>query len=97
MGYLVCEKCKGYYKLKKGESAQDFSKCECDGNLKCYDDVADFIEENLTLEQKICEYKLKFDDLEYDYSKLNTENTVLDEDYSFLNNVKQEKLDNEKI
>ena len=95
MGYLVCENCKGYYKLKKGESAEDFSKCECDGNFKYYDDVADFIEETITLEQKICEYELIFDDLEDNYAKLNSENNYLDEDYPLLNTVRKEKLDEE--
>jgi len=34
MPYLECEKCGGYYKLKPGESANDFEKCQCGGNLK---------------------------------------------------------------
>lgn len=34
MGYLVCEKCRGHYELKEGESPLDFSEnCECGGNL----------------------------------------------------------------
>ncbi len=33
-GYLVCEDCNGFYKLKKGESPADFEKCECGGQLK---------------------------------------------------------------
>jgi len=34
MGYLVCEKCGGYYELQDGESPNDFSdKCECGGKL----------------------------------------------------------------
>jgi len=33
-GYLECEKCGGYYELQKGESSEDFEKCECGGNLK---------------------------------------------------------------
>lgn len=34
MGYLVCDKCKGYYLLKEGESPDDFDlKCDCGGNL----------------------------------------------------------------
>jgi|GEM_PF-2248687 hypothetical protein len=33
-GYLVCESCGGYYKLKKGESPDDFSKCQCGGELR---------------------------------------------------------------
>ena len=34
-GYLVCEKCGGYYQLQPGESPEDFSDtCECGGTLK---------------------------------------------------------------
>lgn len=33
-GYLLCEKCKGYYELEEGESLEDFESCECGGNLK---------------------------------------------------------------
>lgn len=35
MGYLVCDGCHGCYKLKPGESPEDFlDKCECGGTLK---------------------------------------------------------------
>ena len=33
-GYLICEKCNGYYELQEGESHDDFESCECGGNLK---------------------------------------------------------------
>lgn len=33
-GYLVCSKCGGSYKLKEGESPDDFDSCECGGKLK---------------------------------------------------------------
>lgn len=34
MGYLVCDKCKGYYELKDGESPEDFeNECDCGGKL----------------------------------------------------------------
>ena len=37
MGYLVCDKCGGYYKLQPGESPDNFGdQCECGGNLKYY-------------------------------------------------------------
>lgn len=40
MGYLVCEKCGGYYKLKPGESPSQFSdKCECGGKFKYVEDM----------------------------------------------------------
>ncbi len=34
MSYLICEKCGGYYKLKKGEKPNDFKTCECGGSLR---------------------------------------------------------------
>ena len=34
-GYLICDKCNGYYELKQGEAPDDFSdECECGGKLK---------------------------------------------------------------
>ncbi|HHT18033.1 MAG: hypothetical protein QM396_06735 [Euryarchaeota archaeon] len=33
-GYLVCNDCGGYYKLKAEESPSDFVACECGGKLK---------------------------------------------------------------
>ncbi|BDZ71476.1 hypothetical protein [Methanobacterium petrolearium] len=32
-GFLVCEKCGGYYELQPGESPEDFAACECGGDL----------------------------------------------------------------
>lgn len=33
-GYLICQKCKGYYKLQPGESPEDFTDvCACGGKL----------------------------------------------------------------
>jgi hypothetical protein len=34
VSHLVCEKCGGLYKLKEGESPDDFVSCDCGGNLK---------------------------------------------------------------
>jgi len=46
MGYLICDKCGGYYELQPGEKPEDFSnECECGGEL-IYSDTFDFIEEN---------------------------------------------------
>lgn len=34
-GYLLCRKCNGYYKLKPGESQEDFTEtCTCGGKLE---------------------------------------------------------------
>jgi hypothetical protein len=45
MGYLICEKCKGFYALKEGESAKDFESCECGGKLT-YAESLDDINKN---------------------------------------------------
>jgi ribosomal protein L40E len=34
MGYLICKECGMQYKLKEGETAEDFEDCECGGDLK---------------------------------------------------------------
>jgi len=34
MGYLICEKCGGYYPLELGESIDDFESCQCGGQLR---------------------------------------------------------------
>lgn len=36
--YLVCDTCRGYYQLQRGEEPEDFSdECECGGRLECRD------------------------------------------------------------
>ena len=46
MGYLICDKCGGYYELQPGEKPEDFSnECECGGEL-FYSDSLDVIVEN---------------------------------------------------
>jgi uncharacterized membrane protein len=35
VGYLICSKCKSYYKLQSGESTKDFiDKCDCGGKVR---------------------------------------------------------------
>ena len=42
MGFLVCDKCGGYYELQEGESPSDFTdKCECGGKLKYIENLKD--------------------------------------------------------
>ena len=36
---IICEKCGGLYKLKEGESLEDFEACECGGKLKSVKDI----------------------------------------------------------
>jgi hypothetical protein len=44
MGYLICQRCGGYYKLREGESADDFVSCECYGPLKYVENLEDYSE-----------------------------------------------------
>lgn len=37
-GYLICNSCSGYYKLKYGESPDDFKGCECGNPLEYKED-----------------------------------------------------------
>lgn len=41
-GFLVCDKCEGYYELQPWESPDDFDKCQCGGNLE-YHEYMDFL------------------------------------------------------
>lgn len=50
MGFLVCEKCGGYYKLQDGESPDDFEQCHCGGRLKYYRYISDYIRTENILE-----------------------------------------------
>lgn len=45
MGYLICEKCGGYYGLQEGESPEDFENCQCGGSLKHVDSIEKYLDE----------------------------------------------------
>ena len=46
MGYLICSKCKSYYKLQSGESAKNFvSNCDCGGKYR-YVENLDIVDPN---------------------------------------------------
>jgi hypothetical protein len=48
MGYLKCEMCWGYYKLRQGESPEDFEKCQCGGNLKYFENYVELLSDKST-------------------------------------------------
>ncbi|MCE5214850.1 MAG: DUF5518 domain-containing protein [Methanobacterium sp.] len=41
MGYLICERCDGYYQLEEGENPDDFDRCRCGGYLNYVEDIED--------------------------------------------------------
>ena len=54
MGYLVCDKCGGYYELQKGESSDTFDEnCKCGGKLGYVDNLDEEIEVSNTKESDI--------------------------------------------
>jgi len=76
MNYLVCAKCKGYYKLKKGESLEDFKSCGCGGKLKQYGSLYEFLDEH---------YGLNYSEIIKENKRLKDEHTQLKETYKTLN------------
>jgi hypothetical protein len=54
MGFLICDKCKGYYELQPGESLEDFSdQCECGGTLKYTRENPEKIKDNTGKQVKL--------------------------------------------
>jgi hypothetical protein len=47
MSHLVCKKCGGRYKLKDGESPEDFKSCQCGGNLNYVQNFNSHIDEEM--------------------------------------------------
>jgi len=62
-GYLVCNKCRGYYKLKDNELPTDFAECEC-GN------ILEFIENN--------DYSLKISQINEYYDEYEELQKIID-------------------
>lgn len=49
MGYFLCEKCKGYYKLQVDESPEDFENiCACGGKLKYIENLDELISDSIS-------------------------------------------------
>lgn len=49
LSYLLCTKCKGYYKLQLDESPEDFKNiCECGGKLKYIKDLDELMADSIT-------------------------------------------------
>ena len=46
MPFLECDDCGGYYELEDGESIDDFEVCQCGGELKYFNSLQDFLEDN---------------------------------------------------
>lgn len=56
MGYLICDQCKGYYKLQTGEKPEEFTnKCNCGGKLR-YNQSIDVLTppNDISNKNKIC-------------------------------------------
>lgn len=51
MGYLICEKCGSYYKLKDGESINDFEGCSCGGKYRLVENLEDYDTSRIMIEK----------------------------------------------
>lgn len=82
-GYLLCNKCHGFYKLKYGESLDDFECCECGGSLeyrKYLPKKSDIVDNSL-------EYTYNPDNFYEDYAELE----------ELLNTLKRKSLNRKKV
>lgn len=46
MPYLICDKCNIYYEIEKIEEMEEFHNCECGNELKFYDTLEDYMNED---------------------------------------------------
>lgn len=53
MGYLICDKCKGYYKLRPDESPGDFESCSCGGTLNYASSLKEKEKQKFNLDPRI--------------------------------------------
>jgi len=58
MGYLICEECGMHYKLKEGETAEDFEDCECGGELKEVENLDDINDNKPNTPSKEIKYSI---------------------------------------
>ncbi|MGZ7067434.1 MAG: hypothetical protein ACXVHT_03965 [Methanobacterium sp.] len=47
MPYLICNKCDIYYEILNISEIKDFNKCECGNILKFYENIEDYINEEI--------------------------------------------------
>ncbi|WP_414470434.1 hypothetical protein [Methanobacterium sp. ACI-7] len=52
MPYLICDCCDIYYEIERIEEMEELSKCECGNELKFYESIDDYINEELSTESK---------------------------------------------
>ncbi len=83
-GYLFCNYCGGFYKLKKDESPHDFLKCECENPLE-------FCESKETLDRKMQNLNRKKE------AFIHFENLVLERRENLKNFLPTVKIDDDFI
>lgn len=65
-GYLICNTCSGYYKLKENESPEDFNRCECGGPLEYVENI-DHIRKT-GISSSTGKYKSKYSNPDYEFA-----------------------------
>jgi hypothetical protein len=77
---LICDKCGGYYKLKEGESANDFDVCQCGGKLRYVNSIDEYPndEQDITKYSNIKEVPFNFDETDIDQQISEEETMVTD-------------------
>ena len=81
MGYLICNKCKSYYKLQSGESAKDFvDKCDSGGKIRYIEnlDIIDPHWKPFTIRRKPTKKEILQDKMQsiFSFRKINLKNRL---------------------
>ncbi len=81
MGYLICNKCKSYYKLQSDESARDFvDKCDCGGKIRYIKnlDIIDPQWKPFTIKRKPTKKEILQDKIQsiFSFRKINLKNRL---------------------
>lgn len=98
-GYLVCNSCYGYYKLKNNESPEDFSACECSGSLEYYKNISELEKTyntptNTSFDYKSTDYYDEYEELEKIVDVIKTK---AHERKKFLKNLSESITTQEKL
>lgn len=85
MGYLICDKCGGYYELQPGEKPEDFSdECECGGKLVYSENLEFSREVQHESDDSQGESEINEDKSSYEMVQINEEGTTVETDKTAL-------------
>jgi hypothetical protein len=84
-GYLICNNCLGYYKLKENESPEDFKGCECGNPLKYSEDINNI--RKFPISSSTTKLNSNYTKPSFEYNTLNDFNDEYYDEYAELQQI----------